>query len=106
MTSFDKESQNIQVSFFENPEKYLGTNVFNPGIFITTSVISKSDFDLNKDYSNLRSNFIPSNVLIEYDAKKVDLWKIGKSDWSLCFFLLKFFQDLQLEFWDQDLDSF
>lgn len=72
LTSFDNESQNIQVSFFENPEKYLVTNVFNPGISTTTSLKFESDFDLNKDCSNLRSNFKPSNVLIESDTKEVD----------------------------------
>ena len=65
----------MQVSFFENPEKYLQTNVFNPGMSITTSLRSESDFDLNKDCSNLRSNFIPSNVLIESNAKEIDLQK-------------------------------
>ena len=79
----------MQVSFFENAEIFLGTNVFNPRISITTSLRSESNFDLNKDYSNLRSNLIPSIVLIGSDDKEVDLWKTCISDWLLFFFVFK-----------------
>ena len=61
------------MSFFENPKNSLGTNAFNLGISTTTSLKSESDFDLNKDCSNSRSNFKPSNVLIEFVAREIDL---------------------------------
>ena len=56
---------------------------------ITISFIFESDFDLNKESWNLRSNFKPSNVLTKYVAKELDLWKMGKADWSLCFFVFR-----------------
>ena len=79
MTSFDKESQKMKLSFFENIENPLGTNVFNPGISITTSLRYDSDFDLNKGCSNLRSNLVPSTILIGFDDGEIDLGKTGIS---------------------------
>ena len=63
----------MQLSLFENTEKYLGINLFNLGMSITTSLRSESDFDLNKHCSNLRSNLIPSNVLIGFDDREINL---------------------------------
>ena len=40
---------------------------------ITTSLKSESDLDLNKDCSNLRSNFKPSTILIGYDSREINL---------------------------------
>ena len=77
LTSSDKESQKIQLSFFENPVKYLGMHVSNPGISITTPLKYESDFDLNNDCSNLRSNLIPSIVLIGSHDEEIYLCKIG-----------------------------
>jgi hypothetical protein len=58
---------------------------------ITTSLKFESDLDINKDCSNLRSNFKPSIVLIGSDSRETNLSRAGVHGLSNCFLNFRIF---------------